>query len=249
MMDNILEFRNVFAGYNRIQILKGLSFEVERGKVCGVIGPNGSGKTTMFNALIGLIRPRSGKIIFDGEDITAMPPDKRCHAGIGRTFQIPRPFESMSAYENVLVAAVHGAGLGKKQAAACAEEALKLCGLSDRRDVRAGELTLLNRKRLEIARAIGTRPKLLLLDEVAAGLTDVEVRDVMDLVADLKKTGLSIIWVEHIIETMVGSTDKLICMAEGTVVVSGEPKAVIESKDVETLYLGIDDDEEHDTEG
>ncbi len=242
-MDNILEFIDVNAGYGRVQILNDLSFEVKKGEVYGVIGPNGSGKTTMFNALLGLIKPGSGRIIFDGVDITRMSANVRCKMGLGRTFQIPRPFENMSLYENVLVAAVHGSAQSERFAKDHALSSLKLTGLYDKRETRAGELTLLDRKRLEIARALGTDPKLLLLDEVAAGLTDAEVKDMMELVASLKDSGYSIIWIEHIIETMVGSTDSLMCMAQGSCVISGDPREVIESEEVQRLYLGVEDDE------
>ena len=176
-MDTILSFKNVNAGYGRVQILNDLSFEVKRGEVYGVIGPNGCGKTTMFNALIGLIIPTQGEIMFDGKNITKMKASARCQMGIGRTYQVPRPFEGMSVYENCLVAAVHGAGHSEKEGRRVALEALKLTELYDKREVRAGELTLLDRKRMEIARALGTEPKLLLLDEVAAGLTEAEVRE------------------------------------------------------------------------
>ncbi len=242
-MGNILEFQNINAGYGRIEVLHDLSFEVKEGQVYGVIGPNGSGKSTMFNAVLGLSRATCGSIIFDGIDITRTPPNVRCKMGIGRTFQIPRPFENMSVYENVLIATVHGANLSERAGKSSALDALKLTGLYDKREVRAGELTLLDRKRLEVARAIGTAPKLLLLDEVAAGLTDPEVKDIMKLVADLKASGYSIIWIEHIIETMIGSTDHLMCMAEGTNAIDGSPDEVIHSKMVEQLYLGVDDNE------
>ena len=242
-MGNILEFRNICAGYGRIQILNDLSFEVEEGQVYGVIGPNGSGKSTMFNALLGIIRPTSGAIYFDNIDITRTPPHMRCRMGLGRTFQIPRPFENMSVYENVLVGAVHGTGQSEKKAHYAAIDALKLTGLYDKRELLSGELPLLDRKRLEVARAIGTAPKLLLLDEVAAGLTDAEVKDMMQLVKTLKDTGYSIIWIEHIIQTMLGSTDRLMCMAEGTCVISGDPEEVIRSNIVQTLYMGVDDHE------
>ena len=242
-MGNIVEFNHLNAGYGRIQILNDLSFAVEEGQVYGVIGPNGSGKSTMFNALLGIIRPTSGAIWFDSIDITRTPPHVRCRMGIGRTFQIPRPFENMSVYENVLVAAVHGTGQSEKKAGHAAIDALKLTGLYDKRELLSGELPLLDRKRLEVARAIGTQPKLLLLDEVAAGLTDAEVKDMMKLVKSLKDSGYSIIWIEHIIQTMLGSTDRLRCMAEGSCVMEGEPQEVISSKTVQTLYLGVDDDE------
>lgn len=243
-MDTILTFKNVNAGYGRVQILNDLSFEVKKGEVYGVIGPNGCGKTTMFNALIGLIIPTQGEIIFDGKNVTKMKANARCQMGIGRTYQVPRPFEGMSVFENVLVAAVHGAGHSEKDARKVALDALHLTDLYEKREIRAGELTLLDRKRLEIARALGTEPKLLLLDEVAAGLTEAEVHDVMDMVAKLKDAGYSIIWIEHVIETMVKSTDTLMCMAQGHNLTVGNPLEVMNSKLVEEVYLGGAEDDE-----
>lgn len=241
-MNTVLEFRNVDAGYGRVQILKDLSFDVSEGEVLGVIGPNGCGKTTMFNALIGLIYPMKGSIVFEGHDISRTSPNRRCRNGIGRTYQVPRPFENMSVYENILVAAVHGAGYSEKAGSAVCWEALKMTSLVDKREIRAGELTLLDRKRLEIARALGTKPRLLLLDEVAAGLTDSEIKDIMQLVADLKAAGNTIIWIEHIIETMVHATDRLMCMSDGHQLLIGEPRSVMDSKQVEEIYLGVEDD-------
>ena len=243
-METILSFNNVNAGYGRVRILNDLSFEVKKGEVYGVIGPNGCGKTTMFNALIGLIMPTQGEIIYDGKNVTKMKANDRCRLGIGRTYQVPRPFEGMSVYENCLVAAVHGAGHSEKEGRRVALDALKLTELYDKREVRAGELTLLDRKRLEIARALGTQPKLLLLDEVAAGLTEAEVQDVMKMVATLKAEGYSIIWIEHVIQTMVESTDTLMCMAQGHNLIVGKPLEVMNSKLVEEVYLGgVEDDE------
>ena len=242
-MENILEFNNVTAGYGRVQILHDLTFEVKKGEVFGVIGPNGCGKTTMFNALIGLITPTQGHIVFNGRDVTKMSANDRARLGIGRTYQVPRPFEKMTVYENILVAAVHGAGLSEKAAQPKCMEALKLTGLYDKREVLSGALTLLDRKRLEIARALGTQPILLLLDEVAAGLTEAEVADVMKMVADLKSAGFSIIWIEHVIETMVNSTDHLMCMSDGTQLLIGDPLEVMNSKLVEEVYLGVEEDE------
>ncbi len=243
-MDTILTFNNVNAGYGRVQILNDLSFEVKRGEVYGVIGPNGCGKTTMFNALIGLIVPTQGEIIYDGKNITKMNASARCHMGIGRTYQVPRPFEGMSVFENVLVAAVHGAGHNERDGRRVALDALRLTDLYEKREVCAGELTLLDRKRLEIARALGTEPKLLLLDEVAAGLTEAEVQDVMKMVANLKAAGYSIIWIEHVIQTMVESTDTLMCMAQGHNLTVGNPLEVMNSKLVEEVYLGGAEDDE-----
>ena len=243
-MGNLLHFSDVDAGYGRIKILSDLTFEVKEGEVFGVIGPNGCGKTTMFNALLGLIMPTKGEIIFKGQNITKKSPNERCKMGIGRTYQVPRPFENMSVFENVLLAAVYGGKHSEKNGTLVAEEALRQTGLFEKRNIQSGKLTLLDRKRLEIARALGTEPSLLLLDEVAAGLTEAEVRDVMELVESLKQSGLTIIWIEHVIETMVKSTDTLMCMSEGTKLLVGNPVEVMGSKQVEEVYLGVEDDED-----
>jgi branched-chain amino acid transport system ATP-binding protein len=239
-MGTILKFENVNSGYERVRILNGLSFQVEEGEVFGVIGPNGCGKTTMLNTLAGLIRIDGGKIIFDDKDIANLPPFARCKIGIGRTFQVPRPFSQMTVLDNVLVAAIHGAEKNRYKGERYAKKCLEKVGLGDKMNLKAGELTLLDRKKLERARALGTEPRLLLLDEVAAGLTEPEVEEVMKLVAGLKEQNYTIIWIEHIIETMVNSTDRLMCMAEGKNVITGDPKEVIESEIVQELYLGAD---------
>lgn len=241
-MNTILKVENIHVGYGRTKIIPGLSFEVQEGQVLGVIGPNGAGKTTLMNALIGLIIPTEGKIIFDGQDITKIPPDKRCHLGFGRTYQVPRPFEDMTVYENVLVGSSFGDGKSETAARKRCIEALHITNLYEKKDIVAGQLALLDRKRLEIARALGTNPKILLLDEVAAGLTDSEVHDVMDLVEELKKTGITIIWIEHVIKTMVESTDKLLCMAAGCLLKYGDPLATMNCQEVQDVYLGVDEE-------
>jgi branched-chain amino acid transport system ATP-binding protein len=232
----------IFAAYGKFKVLNDLSFDVEEGQVLGVIGPNGAGKTTLMNAICGLLIPYKGRIVFEGKDITKLSPDARCRYGIGRTYQIPKPFERLTVFENVLLGAAYGTGRPERASAKDAAEILQTTGLLALGDRLAGSLTLLNRKRLEIARALATQPKLLLLDEVAAGLTDAEVREVMELVEYLKGTGITIIWIEHVIKTMAESTDKLLCLAIGTKLVYGDPMDVMHSKEVEEVYLGVDEE-------
>lgn len=234
----ILSLENVNAGYGKTQVLHNLSFDVSCGSVFGVIGPNGSGKTTMLNAVSGLIRSSSGKILLEGKDISRLSPDARCRRGIGRTYQIPRPFSRMSVYENVLAAAVFGADLSESAAKEPTLDVLRATGLYDMRDLPSGALPLLDRKRLEIARAIVARPKLLLLDEVAAGLTDLETQDVIRLVLKLKNSGFTILWIEHDIDAMLQAADRLMCMSEGSSLIIGDPDDVIASREVAAIYLG-----------
>lgn len=236
--ETILSVEKINAGYGRIRVLHDLSFQVERGQIFGVIGPNGSGKTTMLNAVSGLIRNTAGKILLNGKDISRLSADVRCRMGIGRTYQIPRPFSRMSVFENVLVAAVCGGGLAESTAREPASDVLRATGLYEMRNLLSGSLTLLDRKRLEIARAIAARPKLLLLDEVAAGLTAEETREVMQMVKKLKNSGFTILWIEHDIAAMLQATDILMCMSEGRSVMIGPPAEVLASREVEAIYLG-----------
>lgn len=248
-MGTILSLKNVDAGYGRINVLKGLSLRVDRGRTLGIIGPNGSGKTTLINALSGLILPAKGTVVFDGRDITRMSPDARCRLGIGRTFQVPRPFERMKVFENILTAAAYGSGEGRRENWERSLRCLDRVGLSAKKDLLSGELMLLDRKRLEIARALATDPQLLLLDEIAAGLTSEEVTEILRVVMDLKLEGLTIIWIEHIIETLQAAADELICMAEGSVLISGTPDEVLRSEKVISLYLGTAVEESQHVDG
>ena len=241
-MNTILSVDNLHVSYGKFKVLHKLSFDVEEGQVLGVIGPNGAGKTTLMNGICGLLIPYEGSIHFEGNDITKLSPDERCRLGIGRSYQIPHPFGGLTVFENVLVAAAYGTNRSERQAAADVLEILEQTSLFAKRDVLAHELTLLDRKRLEVARGLASKPKLLLLDEVAAGLTDSEVHEVMELVDMLKTTGITIIWIEHVIKTMAESTDKLLCLAVGTKLIYGDPIDVMNSKEVEEVYLGVDED-------
>ena len=240
-MNNILTVEKVSVAFGRMQVINSLSFEVRIGEILGIIGPNGAGKTTLLNALIGLVKPHTGRITFNGKDITSISPAKRCHMGIGRTYQVPRPFENMTVFENVLVGSVHGARQHESQAREKTCEILNITGLIEKANLFAEKLGLLDRKRLELARALATNPKILLLDEVAAGLTEAEVMDVLKIVRKVKNLGVTIIWIEHIIMTMLEATDRLMCIAAGEKLLCGDPREVLESKVVEAIYLGVEE--------
>lgn len=242
-MSYMLAFEDVYGGYGRTPVLRGLTFQVAKGQVYGIIGPNGSGKTTLLNAIVGLIQIDEGVIRLDGREITHLTPDQRCRMGIGRTFQIPRPFSRMTVFENVLAAAVFGARMSEGEGRKAAAFALETTGLGELRGKPAGSLSLLDRKRLEIARAIGTAPRLLLLDEVAAGLTSAETEEVVSLVGRLRASGYTIIWIEHIVDAMMKAADQMMCLAEGRCAIQGIPLDVISSREVERLYLGVGNDE------
>jgi len=242
-MEKILTVDNVHAAYGKFKVLHDLTFDVDKGRVLGIIGPNGAGKTTLMNVICGLLIPSEGKIIFQGNDITNLDPDERCNLGIGRTYQIPKPFERLTVFENVLVAAAYGNKRSEAEAAADTIEILKQTGLYEKGDTESHELALLDRKRLEIARGLASKPTLLLLDEVAAGLTDAEVHDVMELVEYLKGTGITIIWIEHVLKTMAESTDQLLCLSVGTNLICDLPDMVMNSREVAEVYLGVDENE------
>ena len=210
------------------------------GEFVGVIGPNGAGKTTLFGLVAGDLRCDSGRVLLDGHDVTPLRAEQRCRAGIGRTFQVPQPFQNLSVYENVLVAAVHGAGLGATEAAGQALRCIERCGLDAAGDAIAGTLPLLQRKRLELARALATRPRLLLLDEVAGGLTDAEMVQLVALVKSIHAEGAAILWIEHLVHALVSAAQRLVVLTDGSVLADGEPQAVIRSQLVRETYLGAE---------
>ena len=243
-MTALLELRDVSKRYRDMVVIPGLTLTVRVGEFVGVIGPNGAGKTTLFGLISGNLRCDSGAVYLDGADVTALGADARCRAGVGRTFQIPQPFQGMTVFENALVAATFGAALRGKQAEQKAREALVRCGLEHLGDTAAGRLTLLQRKRLELSRALATEPRLLLLDEVAGGLTDAEVAELLELVTAIHKAGVTVIWIEHLVHALVSSADRLLVLSEGRLLGDGAPSAVMSSREVRDVYLGSDLDEQ-----
>ncbi len=236
--DIVLAAGGVSKHFGALQVLHGVDLQVRRGEALGVVGPNGAGKTTLFGVLAGTLPASDGRVHFDGRDISAWDTSERCRAGIGRTYQVPRPFLSMSVAENVLVAAQHGAGLRAAAAQAAVNRSLERTGLLALATRSADTLGLLDRKRLELARALATNPKVLLLDEIGGGLTEAELLKLVDLVGSLHAEGLTLVWIEHVLHALLKVVGRLVCMDSGSVLAEGDPAAVMSNPLVMKAYLG-----------
>jgi branched-chain amino acid transport system ATP-binding protein len=237
----ILAMEEVSLRLGALQVIDKLSVHLDEGEALGVVGPNGAGKTTMLNLLAGQLRPDTGRIRFDGQDVTALPARRRCLLGIARTYQIPQPFPGMTVFENALVGAAFGSpGRSHAEAAAAAVAGLQRTGLLGRANRLAGSLTLLERKRLELARALATGPRVLLLDEIAGGLTEPEVHELVSAVGELRSAGVSILWIEHIVHALVSAVDRLIAINFGCKLIEGRPETVLTSPEVRDVYLGAE---------
>jgi branched-chain amino acid transport system ATP-binding protein len=240
-MAALLTFENVSKSFGALRVTDNLSFEVEKGEALGVLGPNGAGKTTVFNLITGGLAPSAGKIAFKGRDITKLSPHERCRAGIGRSYQVALPFEGMTVFENLLVGAMFGdPASSDREANDRCVELLDRTGLLDKANRMAGSLTLLDRKRLELARALATDPELLLLDEIAGGLTEGEAHALVDLVNDIRAQGVSIVWIEHVVHALLAVASRLLVINFGVKLAEGEPRAVMASAEVRRVYMGIE---------
>jgi len=238
-MPEILALQKISKRFGAVVVADGIDLALSEGEALGIIGPNGAGKTTLFGIASGMVAPDAGRVIFAGDDITRLPPERRCRKGLARSFQIPQPFSKMTVFENLVVAAAFGAG--RREAAvydSCAE-LLERCGLAAKANVHAGGLTLLDRKRLELARALATRPRVLLLDEVAGGLTEHECGALVSLIKDVRASGVSIVWIEHIVHALLATVDRLAVLYGGAIMADGDPQAVIKSPQVAEIYMGI----------
>jgi branched-chain amino acid transport system ATP-binding protein len=224
--------------FGALAVLDGVSLELRKGEVVGVVGPNGAGKTTLLNVLAGAISPDSGSIVFGGRDVTPRGAADRCKMGIARTHQVPRPFGGMTVFENVLVAATAGAGKGGAAAYELCLGTLDQCGLAHLANRRAESLGLLQRKRLELARALAVEPAVLLLDEIGGGLTDAETGALVELVGGLRDRGLAVLWIEHIVHVLMQVVGRLVCMDAGRVLAEGPPLAVVSQAAVIDAYIG-----------
>jgi branched-chain amino acid transport system ATP-binding protein len=237
---SLLELDDVAVSFGGLRALDGVSFTVEQGEVLGLIGPNGSGKSTAFNVITGVVRAERGRVLFDGEDITRLSPHQIAYRGVARTFQLVRPFPRLTALDNVLVGIYFGHDRLRARARAVvrAREVLERVGLAAKADVRAGELTILERKRLEVGRAMGGSPKLVLLDEFMAGISQSQVPDAVELVRAINATGITVIVVEHIIKAITSACDRVIVLDAGVKLAEGSVDEVVAARAVIKAYLG-----------
>jgi len=238
-MQDILKLEGVSKSYGALKVTDNLSFTLKQGEALGIIGPNGAGKSTMFNLIAGGVKPNAGKVIYNGEEVMRLSAAKRCKLGIGRSYQIPHPFTGMTVFENLLVGGAFGAGGSEKESYDHCVDVLDKTGLLAKANIRAGSLTLLERKRLEMARALATKPKLLLLDEIAGGLTEHECHELVTTIKGIQASGVSIVWIEHIVHALVAVVDRLIVINFGAKIADGDPHEVMNSAQVKEIYMGI----------
>jgi branched-chain amino acid transport system ATP-binding protein len=236
----ILELDHVVKSFGSLKVTDDVTFSVEPGEALGIIGPNGAGKSTLFNLITGNVRVDAGRVSFDGADVTRMQPMKRCYAGVGRTFQIPQPFEKLTVFENLVVAASMGSRKAESEVIDRCAEILVNTGLIERANALAGSLGLLQRKRLELARALATDPKLLLLDEIAGGLTEAECKSLIETIRAIHASGITIVWIEHVLHALNSVVQRLLVLNFGKVVDIGTPEDMMASSAVREIYLGIE---------
>jgi branched-chain amino acid transport system ATP-binding protein len=234
----ILSIDGVNKHFGGLVAVRDLSFDVQAGEVVGLMGPNGAGKTTLINVIAGECKPDSGTVTFKGHDITRLPPHKICHLGIARTYQIPQPFAKLTVLQNIAVGAIYGRGLGKSAAEHEAANVLTIVGLTEKKDMPAGNLEEISLKRLELARVLATNPTLLMIDELAAGLTEMEIPPALDLLREINERGITIILIEHVMKVMVKAVGRIIVMDEGRKIAEGKPNEVMENRKVIEAYFG-----------
>ncbi len=239
-MTTVLDLHSVSKSFGALRVTDGVSFSVPKGEALGIIGPNGAGKSTLFNLITGTILPDEGRISLLGRDASRMPAMERVRLGVGRSFQIPQPFEGLTVFENLLTAAAYGRGKTERAVADDCADILRDTGLLAKANQLAGSLTLLDRKRLELARAMATGPELLLLDEIAGGLTEAECRTLVGTIRALHATGVTIIWIEHVLHALTSVVERLVVLDFGRVIGIGAPAEIMASREVREIYLGLE---------
>lgn len=234
----LLSLETLNKRYGALVVTDALNLSIDKGEIVGILGPNGAGKTTLFNLVAGTVRADTGRIVFKGEDVTKLGAAERCRRGISRSFQVPHPFVGMTVFENILV----GASFGRHgdDAEAHALNVMELTGMTDKANQLAGSISLLERKRLELARALATDPELLLLDEIAGGLTERECQSLLSAIRDVHASGVTIVWIEHVVHALLSVAQRLVVLNFGELIADGKPEAVMNSPDVKSVYLGED---------
>jgi branched-chain amino acid transport system ATP-binding protein len=233
-----LEVTDVAKSYGALSVFSSVSFALAEGEALGIVGPNGAGKTTLLDLLTGTGRCDQGRVLLHGKDVTRLPPPLRARMGLGRTFQVPRPFGDLTVFENALVGAMRAAGLRGSAAYEAAHAALVMTGMARQANASAGSLRLLDRKRLELARALAMRPRVLLLDEIAGGLSDPETEALIATIRAVHSAGTAIVWVEHVLRVLTAVVPRLVCLAGGRVIADGAPPQVLASDAVRAAFLG-----------
>lgn len=236
----LLELDAISKSFGRVVVADSLSLTVSAGELIGIVGPNGAGKSSLFGLIGGDLPPDAGQITFAGTNVTRKDAATRCRLGIGRTYQVPRPFGGMTVFENVLVAVQQGSGQRRRASYETAARVLAQTGLAADANAPAERLGLLSRKRLELARALATSPRLLLLDEVAGGLTDPEVAQLIGIVKAASADGVAIIWIEHVVHALTAAVGRLLCLAGGAIIGDGAPAQVLAMPAVREVFLGTE---------
>ena len=237
-MMNLLSLHNLNKKYGALVVTDGVSLSVDKGEILGILGPNGAGKTTLFNLIAGTVRPDAGSVTFRDRDISKLGAAERCKLGISRSFQVPHPFNGMSVFENILVGAAFGRSSEDPEGYAL--KVMELTGMKGKANALAGSISLLERKRLELARALATGPELLLLDEIAGGLTDKECQSLLSAIRDVHASGVTIVWIEHVVHALLSVAQRLVVLNFGKLIADGKPDTVMKSKEVKSVYLGED---------
>ena len=236
----LLALQSVSKSYGALKVTDNITLSVNPGETLGILGPNGAGKTTLFNLISGDVRCDQGQVVYNGQDVTRLLPNQRCRAGIGRSYQVPQPFSNMTVFENLVTAACFGGRQPEEEAWQTARDVLEQTGLLQYANNPAGGLTLLNRKRLELARALATKPQLLLLDEIAGGLTEHEAHALVDELKRIKQSGVTMIWIEHVVHALLSIADRLFVINFGQKLAEGAPQAVMNDPEVRRVYMGME---------